>query len=98
MVPGIALDITEPIERELAIHILRFEDTILLSLEDYTPSVITAYLFDLAKLFASFYDQCPVLQEANPAITSVRLGLVYLVGKTIKQGLELLGIGTVERM
>ncbi len=95
---GIELDISEPIERELAIHILRFEDTILLSLEDYTPSVITAYLFDLAKLFASFYDQCPVLQEANPATTSARLGLVYLVGKTIKQGLELLGIGTVERM
>ncbi len=40
------------------------------SMEEYYPSLIAAYLYDLAKLFASFYDQCPVLIEEDPAIRS----------------------------
>ncbi len=85
-------------ERDLALQLIRFEDMLVQSMEEYYPSLIAAYLYDLAKLFASFYDQCPVLIEEDPAIRSSRLGLVMLVGKTIRQGLDLLGIGTVERM
>lgn len=95
---SVAIRFAKPIERELALQILRFEDYLHLSLDDYSPSVITAYLYDLAKLFASFYDQCPVLHESDPAIVQSRLGLVYLTGKTIRQGLAILGIDVVERM
>jgi arginyl-tRNA synthetase len=55
-------------------------------------------LYELAKLFSSFYDQCSVLSASNANEVSSRLKLSSVVAKTLKVGLELLGIGVVERM
>jgi arginyl-tRNA synthetase len=55
-------------------------------------------LFDLSKLFASFYDRCSVLKEENEELRKSRLHLVECVGMVLKQGLALMGIDVVQQM
>ena len=88
----------QPIERALALDLLKFEEAIELSLRDYRPNVITAYLYELANRYASFFEQCPVLRAENETTRKSRLLLCDLVARTMQLGLQLLGIETVERM
>ena len=85
-------------EVSLGLQLLRFEDMLNQSLVDYLPNVVTEYLFETAKLFSSFYDQCSVLGADTPESILSRLRLIDLTGLTLRKGLELLGIGVVERM
>jgi arginyl-tRNA synthetase len=85
-------------ERTLALQILRFEDTLAGSMTEYLPNGVTEYLFDLAKCFSSFFDQCSVLNAESLEQKQSRLKLTVLTGRVLKQGLQLLGIETVERM
>ncbi|SDS90230.1 arginine--tRNA ligase [Pseudomonas oryzae] len=62
------------------------------------PHVLCSYLYDLAGLFSSFYENCPILSAEDPAVQQSRLRLAALTGRTLKQGLELLGLTTLERM
>jgi arginyl-tRNA synthetase len=59
---------------------------------------LTTYLFDLANAFSTFFEQCPVLKAESPALREGRLVLCDLTARTLKQGLELLGIEVVEKM
>ena len=65
---------------------------------DFRPNQLTAYLFDLANCFASFYDECPVLTSENQTTRESRLALCDLTARTLKQGLAILGIDVVEKM
>ncbi|MNY40275.1 Arginine--tRNA ligase [compost metagenome] len=62
------------------------------------PHLLCAYLYDLAGLFSSFYEHCPILSAEDQATQQSRLRLAALTGRTLKQGLELLGLETLERM
>ncbi len=62
------------------------------------PHLLCAYLYDLAGLFSSFYENCPVLTAEDPAVRASRLALAALTGRTLRQGLELLGLEPLERM
>jgi arginyl-tRNA synthetase len=93
-----SLQLTEPTELALALHLVRFEEMLHQSMQEYTPNLITEYLYELAKLFSSFYDQCSVLSASNANEVTSRLKLSSVVAKTLRVGLELLGIGVVERM
>ena len=62
------------------------------------PHVLCSYLYDLAGLFSSFYENCPILSAEDEAVQQSRLRLAALTGRTLKQGLELLGLTTLERM
>ncbi len=95
---GITLILQQPAERELALSLLQFEDALHQSVEEYYPSVLTTYLYSVAKQFASFFDQCPVLTADTPELRNSRLVLCHAVSRVLAQGLELLGIGVVERM
>lgn len=86
------------VERQLGLRLLRFEQAIDDALEDYRPNALTDYLFELAKHFSEFYNECPVLKAQDPGTRGSRLVLCDLVGRTIFQGLELLGIDVVDRM
>jgi arginyl-tRNA synthetase len=57
-----------------------------------------AYLYDLAGLFSGFYEHCPILTAESDTTRLSRLQLAALTAKTLKQGLDTLGIDTVERM
>ena len=90
--------IEAPAERALAIQIARFEDTLQFAMNDFLPNAITEYLFDTAKIFGTFFDQCPVLKADTEERKLSRLKLTELTGRVLQRGLGLLGIGTVERM
>ncbi len=92
--------ISHAAERALALQLLRFPEAVEAAAADYVPHIITAYLWDLAKATSVFYDtkECHVLKAATPELKDSRLLLVDLVGRVIKQALDLLGIKTVERM
>ena len=62
------------------------------------PHLLCSYLYDLAGLFSSFYENCPILSAEDEAVQQSRLRLAALTGRTLKQGLELLGLTPLERM
>ena len=91
------LSSAHPAERALALELLKFGEAVDLSLRDYRPNGLTAYLFELANKYSVFFEQCPVLKAEGDVRTS-RLLLCDLTARTLQKGLELLGIETVERM
>ncbi|WP_338574724.1 arginine--tRNA ligase [Erwinia billingiae] len=90
--------VVEDREAALAVRLLQFEETITQVARDGTPHVMCAYLYDLAGLFSGFYEHCPILTADDEATKQSRLKLALLTAKTLKQGLDTLGIDTVERM
>jgi arginyl-tRNA synthetase len=87
-----------PQEQELAARLAQFGETLNNVAEKGTPHVLCAYIYDLAGLFSSFYENCPILGAENPEQQQSRLRLAALTGRTLKQGLDLLGLETLERM
>ena len=92
----VLLDTAE--ERSLALQLFRFEEALTLALVDYKPSLITSYLWDVAKAYSVFFQNCPVLKAPNEGIRQSRLLLCDLTARVLKQGLELLGISVLEKM
>ncbi|EEW1717911.1 TPA: arginine--tRNA ligase [Escherichia coli] len=90
--------IREDREAQLAARLLQFEETLTVVAREGTPHVMCAYLYDLAGLFSGFYEHCPILSAENEELRNSRLKLAQLTAKTLKLGLDTLGIETVERM
>jgi len=90
--------IREDREAQLAARLLQFEETLSVVAREGTPHVMCAYLYDVAGLFSGFYEHCPILTAESDEIRLSRLKLALLTSKTLKLGLETLGIETVERM
>jgi arginyl-tRNA synthetase len=84
-------------EIALGKHLLNFGLTLEAVAEEYRPNFLCNYLFDLAGKFTAFYENCPVL-KADDATRASRLALCDLTARVLKQGLEILGIATVEQM
>ncbi|MFO7705992.1 MAG: arginine--tRNA ligase [Halopseudomonas sp.] len=92
------MQLQQPAEVELAAHLAQFAQTLEYVAREGTPHVLCHYLYELAGRFSSFYEQCPILAAAQPAQRDSRLRLAALTGRTLRQGLTLLGIDTLERM
>ena len=92
------LNITDEKERALAIKLLQFEEAVQVVGKEGTPHVLCAYLYELAGVFSSFYEHCPILNNDDQQVKLSRLKLALLTERTLKQGLDLLGIKTVEKM
>ncbi len=90
--------ISEDREAQLAARLLQFEETLTVVARDGTPHVMCTYLYDLAGLFSGFYEHCPILSAENETVRNSRLKLAQLTAKTLKLGLDTLGIETIERM
>lgn len=89
--------LSDPTELELAKHILKLDETLEAVIQEFLPNRICEYLFELSQKFNQFYEVCPVLNAEEPQRTS-RLLLCDLTARTLKTGLTLLGIPTIERM
>lgn len=89
--------LNEPLEKQLAFELLKFEDILENVAETAYPHYLANYLYQIATLFSRFYEACPIL-KAEPEIRASRLQLARLTGRTLKQGLALLGINVLERM
>ena len=87
-----------PAERALALELLRFGEALELVVADYRPNQLTSYLFTLAGRYSTFYEECPVLKAPTESVRASRLLLCDLTARTIKKGLELLGIAVVDKM
>lgn len=90
--------LSEDREAQLAARLLQFEETLTVVAREGTPHVMCAYLYDVAGLFSGFYEHCPILSAENEEVRNSRLKLALLTAKTLKLGLDTLGIETVERM
>ena len=91
--------INEPAERDLAIKLIQFEDTLIAVAVDATPHQLCSYLYDLASSFMRFYEACPILKDEVPEATRLsRLGMAKMTAQTLKVGLGLLGIETADKM
>lgn len=90
--------IIEDREAQLAARLLQFEETLTVVAREGTPHVMCSYLYDLAGLFSGFYEHCPILSAESEETRNSRLKLALLTAKTLKLGLDTLGIETVERM
>lgn len=84
-------------ERALAMAILRTPEVIADAARIYRPSVLAEHLYQLANLFARFYDECRVL-DAPAEVRASRLSLVYATSRTLAIGLDLLGLRALARM
>jgi arginyl-tRNA synthetase len=93
-----AVLLEKPEERALAAQLLRFEEALTVAAAEYKPNFVTAYLWDLAKTYSGFFQNCPVLKAETPELRQSRLLLCDLTARVIQRGLDLLGIRTVERM
>ena len=91
------LSFSEPQEWALVRELLKFDGVIAEVEEELLPNRLCSYLFELSQMFNRFYDQVPVLKAEEPARSS-RLALCRLTTATLKLGLGLLGIPTLERM
>lgn len=85
-------------ERALAVRLAQFDEAVLTVANEGLPHVLCAYLYDIATLFSSFYEHCPILTADNEASKASRLKLAMLTAKTLQVGLSMLGIKTIEKM
>ena len=91
------LTITDKSERNLALHLTQFSIMVLKAAESCRPNLVADYLFELSKKFNNFYNSCPILNQDEKILYS-RLLLAQKTSSVLKEGLNLLGIDTLERM
>ena len=92
------INLQAPQEIDLAGKLAQFAEVLNSVADKGEPHLLCAYLYDLAGLFSSFYEHCPILSSEDAAVQNSRLRLAALTGRTLQQGLQLLGLDTLERM
>ncbi|GLI55497.1 arginine--tRNA ligase [Propionigenium maris DSM 9537] len=92
-----AVNLGEKAEKALALFLTQLPNVAMKASETYKPNLLTDYLFELAKKFNTFYNSCPILNQEDEVLYS-RLLLAERTAKVLKEGLDLLGIKTVDRM
>lgn len=91
--------IIEPQEKALALKLLQLENVLDAVISECTPNLLCNYLYELASLYMSFYEACPILKDdISIEVKQSRLALCQIIASTLKQGLDILGIDVMERM
>jgi arginyl-tRNA synthetase len=90
--------ITAPAERQLALKLLSFGEVVTQVADTAEPHQLSSYLFEVASLFTTFYEQCPVLKADDEEIRQSRLALCAAVLRVLTTGLGLLGVPLPDRM
>ena len=95
---GANIILSHPAERTLGLQLVRLTDALAEVESESMPHYLTVYLFDLAKAYSTFFENCPVLRAETDDLKNSRLLLCDRTARTIRFGLDLLGIQVVERM
>jgi arginyl-tRNA synthetase len=91
--------IEEEAEKALCLHLLQCQNALELVAKEATPHILCTYLYELASLYMRFYEACPILKDNVCAQSKhTRLNLCVLTANTLKLGLDLLGIDTMQKM
>jgi arginyl-tRNA synthetase len=85
-------------EREALVYLLEYEKVLKQAADEYSPALISQYVYELAKLYNSFYAEVSIFQEPNQQVVQFRIAFSFAVAKTIKMAMKLLGIDVPERM
>jgi arginyl-tRNA synthetase len=96
--PGQSVTLVEPAERALALELVGLAGVLTATSEHLEPHRICTYLFELASVFTTFYECCPVLRAPSEESRTSRLILCDVTARTLSTGLGLLGIDAPERM
>lgn len=91
------ISVTEPLERKLASRLVRFPDVVIRAAEMYKPNVLADYLYDLAQVYSAFYQNIPFL-KAEEGVRESRVRICDVTAKTLRCGLNLLGLETPARI
>ncbi len=94
----VKVEFTEPAEQVLAKKLFLFSETVPQILDDFRPNILANYLYELANTFHTFYEACPVLKAESDIARATRLALCEMTARTLRKGLEILGIEVSERM
>lgn len=92
------LQLEQEAEIALATKLVQFAEVLEQVGEKGLPHLLCNYLYEIAGLFSSFYEQCPILAAENETTRASRLRLAWLTARVLRRGLSLLGIETLERM
>ncbi|WP_286262951.1 arginine--tRNA ligase [Thalassotalea atypica] len=91
--------IVEPQEKALALKLLQLEEVLDAVISECTPNLLCNYLYELASLYMTFYEACPILKDGiADDVKASRLALCTSIAKTLRQGLDILGIDVMEKM
>jgi len=90
--------LNEDAEQALAARLVQFAEVLQNVADKGQPHLLSTYLYDVAGLFSSFYEHCPILSSEDEGIRNSRLKLAALTARTLKHGMELLGLSPLERM
>jgi arginyl-tRNA synthetase len=94
-----AIQLVQAQEKALGLKLLQLEDVLDAVISECTPNLLCNYLYELASLYMSFYEACPILKsDIDEQVKQSRLALCQVIAVTLKQGLDILGIETMERM
>jgi arginyl-tRNA synthetase len=85
-------------EQVLLKHLAKMPAVVREAGEKYLPAMVADWTYNLAREFARFYENCPVLTAPTPELRAARLALVEASAQGIKNGMALLGVGVPERM
>lgn len=92
------VDTLEPAEREVIRVLSAYESKVREAASAYSPALIANYVYELAKEYNQFYQSIPIFSETDQAKLKLRIALSSSVARTLKNGMELLGIDVPERM
>jgi len=92
-----SIRLATPLERRLALQLLRFPDAVLKAAQLYRPNILADYLFETAQIYSRFYQTEPILR-AEEAIRESRVRLCEITARVLRRGLALLGIETPDRI
>jgi arginyl-tRNA synthetase len=94
---GGSLALSHPAERTLALLLLEYSNAFTETVESHSPHKLCSYLYTVAESFAGFYEACPIL-KADRTLRDSRLALTEATTLILRDGLDLLGIVTLERI
>ncbi len=93
-----ALQLTHPEEWQLVKQLAGFPEAVMQAAEGLNPTIITTYVYDIAKTFSGYYHEVPVLRAGSPAQVQARLALAAAVRQVIANALCLIDVPFLERM
>jgi len=85
-------------EKTIALQLLQYPAALASAADALEPHRLCGYLYELAGAFSRFYEQCPVLIAEDETVRFARLRLCQLTANVLADGLETLGIPTLDRM
>ena len=88
----------EPLEKELIVALEQYSTIIQQACEEMNPSAIAIYVYNIAKIFSSFYNEHSIANAETEEKKQLRLHLAAMAANVIKSGMGLLGIEVPERM